>query len=400
MKLLFIADGRSPTALNWIGYFVDRGHQVHLVSMYACAPEIKLASLTVMPVAFSGVTEAAALRTGTVSWAARIKGQVVRWVATPALRTWLRHQFVPRSLPAVAGRLAAQIVSLQPDLVHAMRIPYEGMLAALAYDQLGTARPPLLVSVWGNDFSLHANATRRMAAFTHKTLAVTDGLHTDCSKDQHLAHQWGLGINKPTVVLPGAGGIQLETFFPPQKPPGPVVINPRGLRSYVRNDTFFQAIPGVLRRHPQVRFLCPTMAGQPEAEGWVKRLGIEAAVDLLPRQPRDHMATLFRQARVVVSPSTHDGTPNTLLEAMACGRTPVAGDIESLREWITPGVNGLLVDPGDPRALADAICTALEDDELHHRARAHNLELIRTQAAYVPVMEKATEFYKRLVNIV
>jgi glycosyltransferase involved in cell wall biosynthesis len=69
---------------------------------------------------------------------------------------------------------------------------------------------------------------------------------------------------------------------------------------------------------------------------------------------------LFRRAAVAVSPSTHDGTPNTLLEAMACGCFPVAGDLESLREWINPDVNGLLVDPGDPHALADAILTALE----------------------------------------
>ena len=49
------------------------------------------------------------------------------------------------------------------------------------------------------------------------------------------------------------------------------------------------------------------------------------------------MAAVFQGARVAVSPSTHDGTPNTLLEAMSCGSFPVAGDIESLREWIEPG---------------------------------------------------------------
>jgi glycosyltransferase involved in cell wall biosynthesis len=366
--------------------------------MYACQPDLNLASLKWIPAAFSAAAEAGGQRTVTRSGAAGLKGRVMRSVATPAVRTWLRHHLVPLSLPAGAGRLAAHILSIQPDLVHAMRIPYEGMLAALAYDQLGVNRPPLLVSVWGNDFSLHAPTTRRMAALTHKTLGTADGLHTDCGKDQHLAYQWGFGINKPAVILPGAGGIQLEIFFPPKEQPGLVVINPRGLRSYVRNDTFFQAIPSVLRRYPETRFICPAMAGQPEAERWVSRLGIGSAVDLLPRQRRDDMATLYRQARVVVSPSTHDGTPNTLLEAMACGCTPVAGDIESLREWITPGVNGLLVDPGDPRVLADAICTALEDVELQNRARAHNLELIRTQAAYIPVMQKATEFSKRLVS--
>ena len=53
MKLLFIADGRSPTALNWISYFVDSGHEVHLASIYPCQSDLALASLTIIPVAFS-----------------------------------------------------------------------------------------------------------------------------------------------------------------------------------------------------------------------------------------------------------------------------------------------------------------------------------------------------------
>ena len=99
------------------------------------------------------------------------------------------------------------------------------------------------------------------------------------------------------------------------------------------------------------------MQGEPQATGWVQELGITDQVTLLPKQTRAQMADLFRQSRVVVSPTTHDGTPNTLLEAMACGCLPVVGDLESLREWITPGVNGLLVDLSHPQELAEAILT-------------------------------------------
>ena len=41
------------------------------------------------------------------------------------------------------------------------------------------------------------------------------------------------------------------------------------------------------------------------------------------------MAALFRQAQVMLSITTHDGTPNTLLEGLASGCFPIAGDIES-----------------------------------------------------------------------
>jgi glycosyltransferase involved in cell wall biosynthesis len=110
------------------------------------------------------------------------------------------------------------------------------------------------------------------------------------------------------------------------------------------------------------------------------------------------MAELFRGSQIAISPSTHDGTPNTLLEAMASGCFPIAGDIESLREWITSGVNGLLVDPGDPAALAKAILLALRDPEMRRRAAQSNRELIRQRAEYHHVMRQAEKFYRQVAG--
>jgi len=395
MKILFIADGRSAIALNWIRYFVDQGQAVHLVSIYPGKPEPELASFTFIPVAFSGAVE----QEGAKGQGGGLKGRILRVIATPKVRTWLRHQFVPRSLPKAALNLQLLITSLQPDIIHAMRVPYEGMLAMLALTlRSPEIQAPFLLSIWGNDFTLHANSTGRMRWLTRMTLQRADALHTDCFRDQPLANVWGFDSQKPAIVIPGAGGIQLADFQPGTPSEPPVVFDPRGMRAYVRNDTFFRAIPMVLAGHPQTRFVCASMRGQPEAERWVESLGIGSAVELLPSIPRPEMADWFRKSQIVVSPSTHDGTPNTLLEGMACGCFPVAGDIDSLREWITPGVNGLLVDPTDPQELADAMIVALNHPDLRDRAKKHNLELIRDRADYQVVMPQAEAFYKKLVE--
>ena len=84
---------------------------------------------------------------------------------------------------------------------------------------------------------------------------------------------------------------------------------------------------------------------------------------------------------------------------MACGCFPVAGDIESLQEWITPGVNGLLVDPRDPQAIAGAVLMALEDRNLRRRAAEHNTRLVSERAEYGRVMAKAERFYQDLPGI-
>jgi glycosyltransferase involved in cell wall biosynthesis len=322
------------------------------------------------------------------------KESLIKRLLPAGTRTRIRQWIVPLTLPRAAKALRRILEDIQPDLLHAMRIPYEGMLTTLADPDT-----PVITSVWGNDFTLQASATPLMSYYTRKTVRRTNALMADCERDIRLARQWGFPDGRPSIVLPGAGGIQLDIFFPPEEPvSSPVVINPRGLRAYIRNDTFFKAIPRVLDKRPETRFLCPAMLDEPQAEKWVADLGIGGAVTLLPHLNPEEIATLFRQGSVVVSPGEHDGTPNSLIEAMACGCFPVAGDIESIREWITQGENGLLVDPADPQALAEAILAALEVNDLREKARSHNIRLVAERAEYGTVMQKAEKFYQSVMG--
>ncbi|MEW6716048.1 MAG: glycosyltransferase family 4 protein [Chloroflexota bacterium] len=395
LNILFIADGRSPIAANWIKYFVHQGHKVHLVSTFPCDPEFPLASMNVLPVGAFGVE-----KPGTNLGLARRLGfrtRLLRKVTTPGVRMHLRHWLVPLTLPAASRRLKELILDIQPNLVHALRIPYEGMLATLALQAL--PEMPLLISVWGNDFTLHARSTPLTMHYTRQVMRRATALHTDCRRDVRLAHEWGFAQAKPAVVLPGGGGVQLDIFYPsPGLPKSLTVINPRGMRGYVRNDTFFKSIPLVLGKYPRTRFVCPAMADEPQVQRWVDGLGIRRAVDLLPRQSRTQMADLFCSSQVVASITTHDGIPNTLLEAMACGCFPIVGDILSLREWITHGENGFLVDPGDVKRLAEAICLALGDEALRQRAARHNLQQVAERAEYSKVMSRAERFYEEITG--
>ena len=269
-----------------------------------------------------------------------------------------------------------------------MRIPYEGMLAADAY--MGV---PLIVSVWGNDFTLHAPSNGLMRHYTAWTMQVADALHADCQRDIRLGKEWGFDALRPTLVTPGNGGVRMEIFHPAAEPADePIVINARGFRTYVRNDTFFQAIPRVLAKRPDAEFACVAMAGEPQALKWVQQLRIERAVELLPAIPHIQMGELFRRGQIIVSASVHDGTPNTLLEGMACGCLPVAGDLESIREWIKPDKNGLLVDATDAQSLANAILEGLDNKKLRQQAAGMNQKLILERAEYSHCMAAAERF--------
>ncbi len=394
MKILFVADGRSPISQNWIRHFAQRGDDVYLASTFACEVDFPIKRLEFTPVAFSAVR-----KQGTTPGKGTVRAL--------SLRTHIRQLLGPLTIPRSAWKLRAFIQEVQPDIIHAMRIPYEGMLAASAltggFDTSGRStrftQPPFVVSIWGNDFTLHAPSTPLMGYYTRKTMATVNAMHADCERDVRLARDWGLGVDQPTLVAPGNGGIRSEFFYPPAEPvTTPVVINPRGFRAYVRNEAFFKSIPLVLEKRSDARFVCSSMQGESQALQWVKDLKIEHAVQLNPPLSHAQMGDVFRAAQIIVSPSIHDGTPNSLLEGMACGCFPIAGDLESIREWITHGQNGFLFDPNHPQSIADSILMAMEREDLRREAAGLNAAIISARAEYGRNMEKAAEFYRSVIG--
>lgn len=407
MHICYLADARSPIAQNWISYFVQhREHEVTVISSYPCASTaIPGARLIEFPFALSSFAPASQNGNGTNGndFFGRALAQFrSRRVLETSLQ--IRSWIAPFDVGQKARAMAALIDSLRPDLVHAMRLPFEGFLAAAS---VKTA--PLLISIWGNDFTLFSDRNRRMSAFTDKALLRADGLHCDCKRDLRAAFSRGFSQNKPWRVLPGNGGLDTAKYFNTRPDPQvlrrfqiptgvPLVLNPRGFRAYVRNDTFFRAIPLVLRDVPQAFFIATGMVDNPVAKRWIRHRHVRNSVRLLPSVSRDELATLFAASQVSVSPSSHDGTPNTLLEAMACGCFPVVGEVESMREWIVNGENGLICGEGDATSLASCIVKALREPELRIEAAEINRCLVRTRAEYAAGMAEAKKLYSEVVN--
>jgi glycosyltransferase involved in cell wall biosynthesis len=408
VKICFVADARSPIACNWISHFVESGYRVHVISSYPCSPDaIPGATIHSIPIAFGRFARQPAHEVNPdgrasahlVSRRTQIRGSSLHTILTSA-----RHWLTPVELYAHTRTARELLQEIRPDLVHALRIPYEGVFAAMVVQD-----QPLLVSVWGNDFTMCAEEYPLMGRLTRRMMTRVDGLIADCERDRNLAPQWGFDRARPSVVLPGAGGVKREIFHagPPSVgvfpgvtiPSGArVVLNPRGMRGYVRTESYFRSIQIVLETYPAAMFLCLAMEGNAVAERWIRDLHIENSVRLLPSVPYARMGDVFRLAEIAVSPSVHDGTPNTLLEGMACGCFPVTGDIESVREWIVDGENGFLCDPNDERSLAGAIIRALQDAPLRDRARDRNHALVERRASYATVMQRAQEFYARVMS--
>lgn len=400
MHICYIADARSPIARSWISYFVEKGYRITVISSYPCRDdEIPGTTIAQFPLVWTEWTNSGLNGQGFSKSAA-----ICLPTLPVSLRMHLRAWLAPLSIRLRSSSLGELISGLKPDLVHAMRMPYEGLFAAAEVNSA-----PLLISVWGNDLTLFAERYPCLGKLTDAAMRRADGLHCDCERDRKLALTRGFSEDKPIAVLPGNGGIDTGFYFSLQRelsvlrrfriPSGKrLLINPRGIRAYVRSDTFFKAIPLVLQQVADAFFIAPGTEGNKIAERWVKSMGLSESVLLLPVLERENLARLFAASEVMVSPSSHDGTPNSLIEAMACGCLPVVGRVESINEWITHGQNGLFCDETNPESLAAAMIRALKDDALKSRAAHINRGLIQARAERSKVMAQAEDLYAQVLH--
>jgi glycosyltransferase involved in cell wall biosynthesis len=181
-----------------------------------------------------------------------------------------------------------------------------------------------------------------------------------------------------------------------------VVLAIRGLRDLQNPLAVVRAFAEVRRTHPDVILalkLGPSDAGLTAAvAAEIESLDLGASVSVIGQMPHEKLAELYRAADVCLSVPSSDGTSVALLEAMASGRPMVVSDLPANREWITDGVNGSVVPPNDPAALADAIKRLLDSSELRstfgHAARAR----VESAASSHEQMHEVELLYRSLVS--
>lgn len=127
--------------------------------------------------------------------------------------------------------------------------------------------------------------------------------------------------------------------------------------------SFLKAAAHVAKELPAARFV--VVGDGPlwkEMLGLAEVLGVRERVLFLGFRP-DAQA-LIELMDVVAVPSVSEGTPLVVLEAMAAGTPVVASRVGGIPDQICHGREGILVPPGDPRALADALLVLLRSPEL------------------------------------
>lgn len=296
-------------------------------------------------------------------------------------RLRLRAPFAPahplRSVLAFSSLLLPTLIRLvrllrreQIDLVN-IHYPLASFLPVALAARL--AGKPIVTSVHGADLFPAGEAIRRYPLALRAVLGLSGRIVAP--SDSHLA--------KVTTQLPGLAdraesihnGIRLEEFATSRRgpdagrrPEGRYLLTIAAHNPKKGLDVLLSAFARVADRHPDVRLvLLGDGPLRDQLEAQASRLELGERVRFLGTRGRAETIELLQGCAVLVLASRAEPFGLAVLEALACGRPVVATRVGGIREIVRDGVDGLLVEPDDPAALAAAIDTFLDDPEAGRR---------------------------------
>jgi glycosyltransferase involved in cell wall biosynthesis len=292
--------------------------------------------------------------------------------------------------------------ALQPDILHAHQVATAGWLAA------ATGYHPCMVTAWGSDLMVGAQRSRLQRLLARWVMRRAD--YVTCVSEGLARAARELGAD-PRRLEVAPWGVDTEVYRPSQDRealcrslglgPGPIVLSMRSLKAVYNPLDIAQAIPHVLKQHPHAQFVIRSHNSDAhlvsQFQSLIAASGSDRDVRFVGDLPSEtDIADLYRVADVAVSVPSSDGTPSSVLEALACGAVPVVSDLPSLREWVEHEREALLVPVHDVPMLSAAICRLLADADLRRELSIQGARMVRERADSRVCMRRNEEIYEAL----
>jgi glycosyltransferase involved in cell wall biosynthesis len=324
--------------------------------------------------------------------------EVLRSWGVP-VRTLVPQSFARAAIPLIFLRLFRLLARNRYDVVHTHLIGANVLGAPLAalyrvpvrftHDQTrDDVRDYSFIHRW-----LDALANR----LNHHVIAVSSSIRTFLCRKERIP------ANKISVIY---NSVDLLRFSPRSDPSAreearqkwdlpaaALLVGGVGRLHYQKNfPLFLEVAAEVCSRIPQARFV---IAGEgPERanlEEMSQRLGIASRVRFLGFVR--NMPELYQSLDLLVLTSHFEGTPLTVLEAMAMGVPVVASQVDGVAEVLEDGRDGILVPPGRRDLFVKEICRVLQDRNLRQRLSRAGQEKVRRHFSAEAMVRQVEALY-------
>ena len=295
------------------------------------------------------------------------------------------------AFPFFAPRTLWQLWRLpKPDLIHLQFVDNGALYALYLYKRHYDV--PLVISFHGTDVTHLPHQHRWLACGQHHVLQHANAI-TACS--QALLRQVPLLANVITKSVPN--GVQARIFqeATPHTHDAPYLLSIARLVHKKGMDLVLEAFTQL----PQTDHHLLIAGDGPlriEYELLAQRLGISHRVHFLGKVPPTQIPSLLAGSQLFVLGSRDEPFGIVLLEAMAAGKAVVATRVGGVPEFVEDGVNGRLVPPNDPVALAQGMSELLSNPTLRQKLAQTGKHLVSQQYTWKKQGSAFWQIYEQL----
>lgn len=315
----------------------------------------------------------------------------------PKLGQFVHTSWMFSSVRRTVGSLRAEF---DFDLIDAHFAYPSGVVAAM----LGSYfHKPVVITCRGSDILRYPRLPliRRKICWALKQATQLVAVSNELSSAMQV-----LGADPDKIeVIPN--GVDCDMFRPIEKAEArrmlglaadyPIVLSVGSLRALKGMHILADAAPLVRRRHPLTQFVIVGGAAphcddcKDQIASRIRAHRAERYVRLIGARPHEELPLWYSAADVFVLLSSREGSPNVLMEALACGLPAVTTAVGGMVDTLSDSRLGILIRDRSPSAAAAGICQALEDvrDRQDIRRIIESKSWERTAVAVSAVFDKA-----------
>lgn len=294
----------------------------------------------------------------------------------------------------------------RPDIVHT-RTAKAGTIGRLAAKLAGV--PVLIHTFDGHVFKGYFGKNKTaavigvekfLARFTNRIIAISNKQKEELLdylkiKDPDKIQVIPIGFNFKEFKPAGNGALRKELHLSDDD----LVVGYVGrLAPIKRIDRLINAYEKVAQNIPKGKFI---IVGDGELRDEMKELvrqkHLEDRIHFLG--VREDLENIYSSVDVIALSSDNEGTPAALIEALNYCKPVASTNVGGIPDVITDGVSGLLAKANGPEALADALITMLNNEQLREQMGRHGREEVHRKFSLERLIERLDNLYKSECNL-
>jgi glycosyltransferase involved in cell wall biosynthesis len=346
-KICFLADASSPHTSKWVSGCLELNWEITVISHWP--GEIPGAKVIVHPLSLTG-------------------------------------------FPKYCWSIRRLIRKIKPDIIHAHQFGAHALYAWFS----GVS--PLIISAWGSDVLVKPKQSLFIRALMEFLIPKASLITTDSDQVNTELIAYGAKPEQLLTVLFGIDRQSFQKLAQATKDDARLIIcSPRLHEPLYNIQEIIRAFIQVKRDLPQIElWLLGDGSLTTQLQQYVPDNQLALAVRFWGRVTPQEFSERLAESNLMISIPSSDGTPVSLLEAMAAGCLPILSDLPVYHDWVMDGVNGLIV-KSDFSDLVAVLLRGIQDKNLRQEAATINRKLIKERGIWQEQFQPMLEYYKAKV---